>query len=90
MGNRNMNNVTIDCSGIETARQLHEAFAAALNFPHWYGHNLDALYDCLTSLPQETEITLEAFVFLPPFSKGFLRVLMDAAEENPRLNITLL
>ncbi|WP_229795280.1 barstar family protein [Saccharothrix coeruleofusca] len=30
-----------------------EALAAigeALEFPDWYGHNLDALYDCLTDL----------------------------------------
>ena len=24
--------------------------AAALSFPDWFGHNLDALYDCLTDL----------------------------------------
>lgn len=26
------------------------AIAEALEFPDWYGHNLDALYDCLTDL----------------------------------------
>ena len=85
-----MKQISIDCSGIDTAGQLHEAFAAILNFPQWYGHNLDALYDCLTSLPEETEIILEAFPALPPFSRGFLRVLMDAAQANALLHITLL
>lgn len=27
-----------------------EAIGVALNFPNWYGHNFDALYDCLVDL----------------------------------------
>jgi RNAse (barnase) inhibitor barstar len=27
-----------------------DAIGAALNFPSWYGRNLDALYDCLVDL----------------------------------------
>ncbi len=27
-----------------------ELFGEALRFPHWYGRNLDALYDCLLGL----------------------------------------
>lgn len=27
-----------------------DAIGAALCFPDWYGHNLDALYDCLSDL----------------------------------------
>lgn len=27
-----------------------DAIGAALNFPAWYGRNLDALYDCLVDL----------------------------------------
>jgi RNAse (barnase) inhibitor barstar len=27
-----------------------DAIGAALNFPNWYGRNLDALYDCLVDL----------------------------------------
>lgn len=32
-----------------TAEAL-DAIGAAMNFPAWYGRNLDALYDCLTDL----------------------------------------
>lgn len=40
---------------LESARDRKEALRAigrALDFPAWYGANLDALYDCLTDLPE--------------------------------------
>ena len=45
-----MDVTVIDCAGIFTREDLHRVFAQALQFPHWYGNNLDALHDCLTSL----------------------------------------
>ncbi|MEU6815492.1 barstar family protein [Streptomyces sp. NPDC046860] len=33
-----------------TERDMHRAMAAALDFPDYYGHNLDALNDCLGDL----------------------------------------
>lgn len=85
-----MRYITIDCNRIEAPRQLHTAFAEALEFPAWYGNNLDALHDCLTSLTEETEIILTDFSSLPGFANGFRRVLLDSAEENTKLNVTLL
>ena len=43
-------NARIECSTILTSEDLHRTFSEALSLPHWYGHNLDALHDCLTSL----------------------------------------
>ena len=48
----------IDGREIQDRRQLHEALAAQLHFPEWYGKNLDALYDCLTDVHEETVIRL--------------------------------
>ena len=44
-----MTEVCIDCSEIVTREDLHRIFARELSFPAWYGKNLDALHDCLTS-----------------------------------------
>lgn len=42
---------TVDLDGIGTdVRRLHQRLAAALRFPDWYGHNLDALNDLLGHL----------------------------------------
>lgn len=40
----------VDLSNISTLHELHTAFCKAMNFPDWYGFNLDALWDCLTDL----------------------------------------
>lgn len=40
-------NIEIDGSTIKTEAEFHEAISAALNFPSYYGKNLDALDECL-------------------------------------------
>lgn len=37
-------------SAITSKAGALDVIGAALNFPTWYGHNLDALYDCLIDL----------------------------------------
>ncbi len=76
----------ICCGTIKTPRDFHRALQEALGFPEWYGHNLDALYDCLTSLPQTT-LVLEDFEEMGHFRGGFLGVFLDAARENKHLDI---
>lgn len=39
-----------DCSRWEAEEVMHEEFARRLNFPGYYGKNLDALNDCLSDL----------------------------------------
>ena len=41
----------------ETAESLHNYLAKMLDLPTHYGHNLDALYDCLTSFTAATTIS---------------------------------
>ncbi|WP_433250207.1 barstar family protein [Streptosporangium sp. CA-135522] len=40
----------IDGSAVTTSAEAVDAIAEALSFPDYFGHNLDALYDCLTDL----------------------------------------
>ncbi len=39
-----------------TRRKIHEYIAEKMNFPQYYGHNLDALYDCLTDICEPTAV----------------------------------
>jgi RNAse (barnase) inhibitor barstar len=47
-----MKTVTIDASAMDGPASLHEAFASALGFPSWYGRNMDAWIDCMSSLDE--------------------------------------
>lgn len=47
-----------------TRRAMHEALAAALDFPRWYGHNLDALADCLRDVPGSTVVLWDGWADL--------------------------
>ena len=84
-----MKEIVINCANIATREELHEVLARELNFPDWYGRNLDALHDCLTDLWEETRITFLHFPSLPFPSAGLLNVLRDSEEENPNLEISL-
>lgn len=42
--------IRIDLAGCTDKATLLARFAAALHFPDWFGHNWDALSDCLTDL----------------------------------------
>ncbi|MGA2278545.1 MAG: barstar family protein [Terracidiphilus sp.] len=44
--------VSIDCSRIRDWDSFHDEFAAAFGFPDFYGRNMNAWIDCMTSLDQ--------------------------------------
>jgi len=58
MMNKPVRNIYLDFSKCTTRRELHEELAAKFAFPEYYGHNLDALWDCLTDLDSE-DITVK-------------------------------
>ena len=50
--------VLLDGNKIKNAADMHRAFAEALDFPEWYGNNLDALSDMLTESTEPTGVIL--------------------------------
>jgi RNAse (barnase) inhibitor barstar len=66
-----------------------KAIGRAFAFPEWYGGNLDALYDCLTDLPERSDpgwvVVLERLPGEPTFGPAdrdaLLDVFRDAAED---------
>lgn len=50
--------VAVDGAAMTTPAAMHAELARAFGFPAWYGHNLDALLDCLSSLDEPGMSTL--------------------------------
>ena len=86
-----MKQITIDCTAIRTREDFHAALAQALDFPAWYGNNLDALHDLLTDITADTTLRLEnwadAETALGPYGSRAEKVLAICALENPSLTI---
>ena len=82
---------TIRLDGARLCRR-EEALALlgqALALPEWWGGNLDALHDCLTEpdRPLRLELSGREAMEGTQFGRRLLRVLEDAAAENPFLEL---
>ena len=84
-----MKKCVLDCSAIANPEDFHDALVEALVLPQWYGTNLDALYDCLTAITEQTEITLLNFAQLGKQYAGFEAVFRDATDANSRIRIVI-
>lgn len=86
-----MKRVILDARRIDGMRGVHDAFREALDFPDYYGYNLDALYDCLTDLREEVAVEIpDPLALSKELGKRYgrlLAVLEDAAEENPAVRV---
>ena len=81
--------VILDCEKLSQRRPAHEYLQDALGFPEYYGKNLDALFDCLTSLPECTIVLRgrDKLARSGGYGARILRVLEDAARANLRLTL---
>ena len=82
--------VILDGSTAPTKEALHEHLARELNFPDWYGGNLDALFDCLTAVSEEVALSLDETALaeaLGPYVQRIGKILARAAEKNPKIHL---
>lgn len=88
-----MKEIILDCAEITDKKQLHALIAEKLEFPDWYGGNLDALYDCLTGVYDETNILLKNFAGLEKnlgsYALSVRKVLLKADEDNEKITAVI-
>ena len=84
--------VILDGTTAPTREALHRHLARELAFPDWYGGNLDALFDCLTSVSEEVTITLDETALtesLGSYAQRVGKVLARAAEKNSNIQLNI-
>lgn len=81
-----MKTVILDGLNIFDMEDVHDTFSAALDFPAWYGRNLDALYDMLSNPHGEVTVILRHTELLSSALgkrwMGLVRVLQDASDSG--------
>lgn len=84
-----MKQITLDGNLLADAAQVHSYLKECLEFPEYYGNNLDALHDCLTDL-DTIEITITAPEEDGAIFQRVLRVFKAADRENDSLKLIVL
>ena len=85
--------IMLDGKAMTDRPAAHSHLAERLDLPTYYGRNLDALYDMLTEIGEDTELILEdpAAVVeqMGKYGEALLSTMQEAAENNPHLIIAL-
>jgi len=82
-----MRRIALDLSGFLDREQLHAYLQEKLGLPAYYGRNLDALYDCLTDIWEETGIILHLPEKMGNYALALQEVFEDACRANSNLHL---
>lgn len=83
-----MKQITLDGNILADAARMHDYLKESLEFPEYYGNNLDALHDCLTDL-NNLEITITLPEEDGAIFQKVLRVFKAADRENDSIKLIL-
>lgn len=79
----------LDGKYMKSKELVHLYIKYQLNAKEYYGNNLDALWDVLSTYSQRTEITLlnkdKLIGNMGDYGESIIKVFEDVAEENPNI-----
>lgn len=88
-----MRNITLDGKEMTSSKAAHLYLKQKLNFPEYYGENLDALWDLLTTIGSPTLIRLLNHDLLDEqlgeYGSTLKSVFQAAAQENKNLSLEI-
>ena len=89
-----MNRIILNGKRMITREVTHAYLKRKFSFPEYYGRNLDALWDLLSTTVKETEIVVVNAHCIPEklgkYGVSLLRVFEDLNEESRRVKVTFL
>ena len=84
-----MRKVVLNFDGMNSKEEIQEYLAEQMEFPFYYGKNLDALYDLLTERAGPTRIVIRRgdtlVSWLGDYGKSLIQTMLDADRANPGL-----
>jgi predicted hydrolase (HD superfamily) len=88
-----MKEITLDGSFMTSVEETHKYLKSKLNLPSYYGSNLDALWDVLSTISEPTKINLinssQLSTNLGEYGNALLNVFQDASHENDKIIFVL-
>jgi RNAse (barnase) inhibitor barstar len=85
--NNNFHVVEFDCKSWSDISSMHRNFKEALNFPDYYGNNLNALNDCLSDIEIVDAGLIIVFRRFDNIEMDLARSLVDIFAVNSRLHL---
>lgn len=79
----NMNEIVL--FGEDMKEDPHKYIKETLDFPDYYGENLDALFDCLSEVYNKTIIIKDSVLV----DEDIIQTFVDANDENPDMDLIL-
>ena len=87
------NTIFISLKGLTDRSGIHSVLKKALAFPDYYGNNLDALNDELTSITSAVNVVIMDWDSVPSsmdaYVKNLINVFETCAKDNPNLSFSL-
>ncbi|MEA1975856.1 MAG: barstar family protein [Bacillota bacterium] len=84
-----MKNIILDGNKMTSKKETHIYLKEMMNLPNYYGHNLDALWDILTSTCYKQNISLinthNLINHLNKYGENLIKVFKEASDENKNI-----
>lgn len=89
-----MKTIILDGEKMTSVENTHQYLATKLDFPKYYGKNLDALWDILSTVSEPVLIKLvnreKLINYLGDYAASLISIFFEVAEENEKIHFEII